>query len=83
MKVQEIIDRLTRDYTPDTELYVEWWDKEIVESFASVEEPLSEDQWTEIVERMEDGERQDQSMIADAFVDMFYEITEEVTGAKA
>ena len=79
MKVAEIIERLNRDYTPDTELYIEWWDKEIVESFANDSEPLSEDNWAQIVERMEDGERLDQSMVAEAFSDMFYEITKEVT----
>lgn len=79
MKVAEIIERLNRDYQPDTEIYIEWWDKELIEQFANEDEPLSEDQWVEIVERMEDGERQDQSMIAEAFVDMFYEVTREVT----
>lgn len=78
MKVSEIIERLNRDYQPDTELYVEWWDKEIVESFVSQDEPISDDDWTRIVEKMEDGERQDQSMVADAFVDMFYDVAEEV-----
>lgn len=82
MKVSEIIERLNREYTPDTELYVEWWDKEIVESFVSQDDPISDDDWVRVVEKMEDGERQDQSMVADAFIDMFYDVTEEVREEK-
>lgn len=78
MKVSEIIERLNRDYQPDTELYVEWWDKETVELFVSQDDPITDDDWVRVVEKMEDGERQDQSMVADAFIDMFYDVTEEV-----
>jgi hypothetical protein len=82
MKVAEIIERLNRDYQPDTELYVEWWDKETVESFVSQDDPITDDDWVRVVEKMEDGERQDQSMVADAFIDMFYDVTEEVREEK-
>ena len=72
MKVQEIIERLNRDYQPDTELYVEWWDKEIVERFADAN--LLDEEWTQVVERMEDGERLDQSLIADELTEAAYEV---------
>jgi len=72
MQVKEIIERLTRDYAPDTELYVEWWDKDTVESYG-VSDPLTDDEWTEVVESMADFEMP-MSMIADAMVDQAEDI---------
>lgn len=72
MKVAEIIERLNRNYTPDTELYVQWWDRDIAERF--YEGAVSDEEWVEVVEKMEDGERIDQSMVADAMIQATYEV---------
>lgn len=72
MKVSQLIEQLQRDYSPDTELYVEYWDKEIVENFMWEEEnppKLTDDEWGSIVEAMENSERLDQSMVADSLVE--------------
>lgn len=68
MKVMEIIDRLNRDYHPDTELYVEWWDKELAQSFSYLGDDavLSDEEWAAAVDHLEEVERPDQSAIADA-----------------
>ena len=68
MKVAEIIERLNRDYTPDTELYVEWWDKDLSQAL-SYDDPtldLSDDEWAAVVSHLEDTERLDQSLVAQA-----------------
>jgi hypothetical protein len=72
MKVKEAIKFLSSNYTPDTELLVEWWDKETVESYG-ISDPLTEDEWTEVVERMSDFELA-MSMIADAAVEQAEDI---------
>ena len=72
MKVSKLIEQLERDYTPDTELYVEYWDKEIVQSYMWVGDKspeLTDDEWAEVVEAMENSERLDQSMVADSLVE--------------
>lgn len=75
MTVKEIIERLQRDYTPETELYVEYWDKEIAQSFSSPDiAPLTEEQWGEVVDILEDRERYDQSLVADAIADTVEEV---------
>jgi hypothetical protein len=68
MRVSEIIERLNRDYTSDTELYVEWWDKELAQSFSYMDETLdlSEEEWATVVNHLEETERPDQSLVADA-----------------
>jgi hypothetical protein len=67
MKVRELIEQLQRDYALDTELYVEYWDKEIAQSFSSPDiAPLTDEQWSDVVSLMEDSERYDQSLVADA-----------------
>lgn len=71
MKVSEIIDRLNRDYHPDTELYVEWWDKELAQTFSYMDETLdlSEEEWATVVNHLEETERPDQSLVAEAIGD--------------
>jgi hypothetical protein len=68
MKVSEIIERLNRNYTPDTQLYVEWWDKDLSQALSYEDETLSlsDDEWTAVVEHLENSERLDQSLVAQA-----------------
>lgn len=70
MTVKELIEQLERNYTPETDLYVEYWDKEIAQSFASPDlAPMTDEQWGEVVDVLEDRERYDQSLVADAIAD--------------
>ena len=72
MQVKNLIEQLQQYYTPETELYVEYWDKETVEQFMFDGEnspTLTDDEWAEVVEAMENSERLDQSMVADSLVD--------------
>ena len=56
MKVMEIIDRLTSNYAPDDHLVIEWWDKEIAESFAGAEF-LNDEEWAKVVQIVENEDR--------------------------
>ena len=53
MLVEQLIRQLN-EYPHDAELYVEYWDKETVESMEEVD--LTEDEWGEVVYQMEEGE---------------------------
>jgi hypothetical protein len=74
MKVKDLIERLSTNYEPDTELIVDYWDKEIVESYGSPS--LSKTQWSLVIEDYENGEWHFQSLAAEVFV----EIAEKVVG---
>lgn len=72
MQVKNLIEQLQKYYTPETKLYVEYWDKETVEQFMFDGEnspTLTDDEWVAVVEAMENSERLDQSMVADSLVD--------------
>jgi hypothetical protein len=70
MKVQTLIDQLLATYSPDTELAVAYWDKEIVNSYAGYEQPMSNEAWLDIVENYENNEWGWQSIAADTFADI-------------
>lgn len=76
MKVKDLIDRLQSYYKPDDELFVEYWDKETVESYG-VSQPLTEDEWLDTVEAMENGEFAYQSYAADLLVEKAEEAIKE------
>lgn len=67
MKVSEIIDRLSV-YKPDDHLYIEWWDKDLAKTFSYMEEDveLTDEEWAAAVDHLENKERIDQSLVADA-----------------
>ena len=72
MQVKNLIEQLQQNYTPETELYVEYWDKEIVEQFmfdGENSQTITDDEWVAVVEAMENSERLDQNMVADSLVD--------------
>lgn len=72
MQVKNLIEQLQQNYTPETELYVEYWDKEIVEQFmfdGENSQTITDDEWVAVVKAMENSERLDQSMVADSLVD--------------
>jgi len=72
MQVKELIEQLQQNYTPETELYVEYWDKETVDGYMWVGEKspeLTDDEWGAVVDAMENSERLDQSMAADSLVE--------------
>jgi hypothetical protein len=80
MQVKEIIERLTRDYAPDTELYVEWWDKDTIESLGT-SDLLTDAEWVEVVERMADYQLPI-NMIDNAAVDQADDIIKNRTKGK-
>ena len=53
MLVEQLIRQLN-EYPRDAELYVEYWDKETVESMEEVD--LTEDEWGQVVYQMEEEE---------------------------
>lgn len=38
MKVQELINQLQQHYSPDTEIYVEYWDKDLVDGWLATQQ---------------------------------------------
>jgi hypothetical protein len=53
MRVNEIIERLQRDYTPDTQLVVLWWDKAQFDLPADDDVELTVEKWDELVQEFE------------------------------
>ena len=53
MLVEQLIRQL-QEYPKDAELYVEYWDKETLESMEEVD--LTKDEWAVLVYTMEEGE---------------------------
>jgi hypothetical protein len=53
MLVEQLIRQLN-EYPRGAEIYVEYWDKETVESMEEVD--LTDDEWGQVVYQMEDGE---------------------------
>ena len=53
MLVSQIIEVLQERYSPDTELFIEWWDKEGIPTNM----PISDDIWARAVEIAEDGDQ--------------------------
>jgi|AACY02.2.fsa_nt_gi hypothetical protein len=67
MKVSEVIDRLGV-YKPDDEIYIEWWDKDLAKSFSYMDDDaeLTDEEWGAAVDHLENRERLDQSLVAEA-----------------
>lgn len=53
MRVKEIIERLQRDYKPDTQLVVLWWDKEGFDRRDDDDMELTVEKWDELVQEFE------------------------------
>ena len=72
MTVQELIKQLG-DYSLDEEIYVEYWDKATVESFMwdgmSDMPRLTDDQWSQVVEEMENHENYHTIKASEALVE--------------
>lgn len=68
MKVSQLLEQL-KDYDPETELIVAYWDKETIEGYTN-DLTLTPDQWSEVVSSYEDGEFHWQSSAAEDFVDL-------------
>ena len=45
---------MLKGYKPDEEIYIMWWDSDIVEMFS--EKLLTEDNWNKIVDSLENNE---------------------------
>ncbi len=67
MKVSQLLEQL-RDYEPDTELIVAYWDKETIEGYGAP--TMTEDQWGEVVSSYEDGEWHWQGSASEDFVEI-------------
>ena len=68
MKVQELVEQL-KQYEPDHELIVAYWDKETIEGYTE-DLTMTPDQWSEVVFQYENGEYYWQSSAAEDFVDL-------------
>ena len=66
MLVRQIIEVLQERYSPETELFIEWWDKEGI----AQGEAISDDIWARAVEIAEDGDQSyPNSMISEMLFD--------------
>jgi len=74
MLVKELIEQLQKDYQPEDTLIVAYWDKSTVEGYSSEEEEMTEDDWSEVVAKYEDGEFGWQSDAADSFLQLVEEV---------
>ena len=68
MKVSRLIEEL-KEYDPETELIVAYWDKETIEGYTD-DLTLTPDQWSEVVSSYENGEFYWQGSAAEDFVDL-------------
>lgn len=73
MLVKELIEQLQRHYTPEDNLIVAYWDKGTVVGYSSSQE-MTEEDWSEVVAKYEDGEFGWQSDAADSFLDLVAEV---------
>ena len=73
MRVSKLVEYLQRDYAPETELIVAYWDKETVENYAE-DLSLTDDQWSDVVDKYDDGEYFWQSSAAENLVDLAHEV---------
>jgi hypothetical protein len=73
MRVSKLVEYLQRDYAPETELIVAYWDKETVENYAK-DLALTDDQWSDVVDKYDDGEYFWQSSAAENLVDLAHEV---------
>jgi hypothetical protein len=73
MLVKELIEQLQRYYTPEDNLIVAYWDKGTIASYAEVKE-MTEDDWTQVVEKYENGEFGWQSDATDSFLEIAVEV---------
>ena len=81
MKVKDLIAKLGT-YEGDTELIVAYWDKETVENYASGwgendRVALTDDQWSDVVAKYDDGEWHFQMSAADTLGDLAREVVDE------
>lgn len=85
MKVQELIFRLTRYYEPDAELHVEYWDRDLVNTwlllvggdpFDKNSPQLTEREWSEVINKMDEGEFSYQRMAAEVLTEIAEEVIE-------
>ena len=80
MKVQELIFRLTRYYEPDAELHVEYWDRDLVNNWLRLDHhaapQLTEREWSEVINKMDEGEFIYQRMAAEVLTETAEEVIE-------
>lgn len=73
MLVKELIEQLQKNYQPEDNLIVAYWDKDIIESYEEVPE-MTEGDWSEVVAKYEDGEFGWQSDATDSFLELVEEV---------
>lgn len=71
MRVKDLISQLQFNYSPEREIYVAYWDKEIVEEFTNSN--LRRDEWYACVTLLEKSER-----VGNAAFDLIVETVEAV-----
>lgn len=74
MKVSQLLEQL-KDYEPNAELIVAYWDKETIEGYMNSDDPdLTNDQWIQVVADYENGEWHWQSSAAEDFVEIVQQV---------
>lgn len=69
MKASKAIEML-KDYAPDEEIYIMWWDSEISET------PLEKSEWNEIVDSLENNDIGSEE-VTEYIVDSAYAMTKD------
>jgi len=74
VRVKDLIEQL-RAYDGEDELIVCYWDKETVHGYGSPE--VTDEEWSEVIERYNNGEWHFQSSAAEDFVEIVQEVVSE------
>jgi hypothetical protein len=54
VKVDKVIEMLTKNYKLDDEVFITWWDKDVAMSYTG--EAITDSQWEYITEQLDDDE---------------------------
>jgi hypothetical protein len=81
MKVRDLVNQLQMGYLPDDEVIVAYWDKETVENYGAPK--MTNDAWSEVITRYENGEWHFQSSAAADFVEIAKEVVVELDEEEA
>jgi len=76
VKVRDLVNQLQMNYLPDDEVIVAYWDKDMVESYGAPK--MTDDAWSEVITRYEDGEWHFQSSAAEDFAHLAERVVAEL-----
>jgi len=78
MKVSKAMEML-KDYSPDEDIYILWWDSDIAGMFS--ENSFTKSEWAGVVDSLEHGDNGSEE-ISDCIVDLVEQVIEERKGVQ-